>query len=223
MKKIVQTLIAAPLLCAQAAHAEGLYLSAGAGASVLQDADNTNDSPRVDVKSTYDPGWAVIGAVGYGFANGLRLEAEAGFRQVSLDELDIEQDGGLGAALGLGSVNGLTVPADGRESALSVMGNVWYDIGTGTPLTPYVGGGIGLARIALDDVKVSGVTIIDDRDTVFAYQLGAGAAYALTPKVSLTLDYRFFGTADGTFTDITGDFRSEFYSHSLMGGMRIGF
>ena len=216
--------VAAILLgSAGSAHAQGLYLSVGAGMSMLQDADNTNDTPRVDVKSSYDTGWMVTGAIGYGFANGLRVEGEIGYRQVEVDQLDIRDDGGLGAALGGPSLNGLETPAAGNETALSVMANVWYDINTGTPVTPYVGGGIGVARITLDNLRVAGITIVDDHDNVFAYQLGAGVAYAVSQQVSLTLDYRFFQTADAEFTDIAGDFKSEFTNHSVAAGVRVRF
>ena len=205
------------------ASAEGLYFSAAGGVSLLQNADNSNIMPPVDVTSTYDGGWAIGGAVGYALPTGLRLEAEVAYREVSLDELKIAEDGGLGVALVGAPLNGVTTPADGRETALSVMGNIWYDIDTGTPLTPYLGGGIGFARIPLDEVSVGGVEIVNDRDTVFAYQLGVGLAYALTDHVSVTVDYRFFGTTPATFTDITGDFRSEFHNHSVMAGMRLRF
>ena len=224
MKRYLTLAAAAVLGSAFSAHAStGLYLSAGAGVSFLQEADNTNRTPRVDVESTYDTGWAVSGAVGYSFSFGLRVEGEVAYRRVELDKLKINEDGGLGATLGGPSLNGLTTPADGTESALSGMVNLWYDINTGTRFTPYVGGGIGVARISLDKLTVGGVEIADDHDHVFAYQLGAGVAYALTPKISLTADYRYFATRDAQLKDISGDFDSEFRNHSVMGGVRVGF
>jgi opacity protein-like surface antigen len=215
--------LAALLATAAPACAAGPYVSGNVGASFLQDADNSNSSPVVDVKSSYDPGWVVSGAAGYGFANGLRVEGEIGYRQVSLDQLKVNNDGGLGAALGLGSLNGLTTNVEGNETALSAMANAWYDVKTGTPFTPYVGGGVGLARVSLNNVSVAGVTLVDDDDVAFAYQLGAGVAYALTQNVALTLDYRFFSVVDATFTDASGSFSSEFHSHNVMVGARIGF
>ena len=205
------------------AQAEGLYVAAAGGVSYLQDADNRNVTPLVDVKSSYDRGWVVSGAVGYALPGGFRLEAEVAYRKVKVDELDIVQDGGLGVALGGGSLNGVTVAAEGHETALSVMANMWYDINTGTPFTPYIGGGIGFAEISLDKLSAAGALIVDGRDDVFAYQLGAGVGYAVTSNLTLTVDYRFFGTTNATFTDITGDFHSEVQNHSVMGGLRFTF
>lgn len=223
MRTDLAAALAALLATAAPAYAAGPYVSGTVGATFLQDADNSNSSPLVDVKSSYDPGWAVAAAAGYGFGNGLRVEGEIGYRQVSLDKLAVRNDGGLGAALGLGSLNGVTTNVEGDETALSFMANAWYDVKTGTPFTPYVGGGVGLARVGLNNVSVAGITLVDDEDTAFAYQLGAGVAYALTESVSLTLDYRFFSVVDATFTDVSGSFGSEFHSHNVMVGARFGF
>ena len=205
------------------AHASGWYVVGAGGVSYLQSADNTFDDPPVDVKSSYKTGWVAVGGAGYAFSNGLRIEAEAGYRHVRLKKLDIREDGGLGAVLGVGSLNGVTTRAYGTESALSGMLNAWYELDTGTPVGVYVGGGIGIARISIDNVKTGGPVIVDDTDTVFAYQVGAGVSYAFTPKARATLEYRFFGTTQSRFTDISGDFNSEFHNHSVLLGARIGF
>lgn len=67
--------------------------------------------------------------------------------------------------------------------------NAYYDIPTGTSLTPYVGAGVGFARnrASLSDntVKYSG------SDWSFAWQLAAGLNYALTDNLVADLGYRY--------------------------------
>ena len=57
-------------------------------------------------------------------------------------------------------------------------------------MSPYLGAGIGVARVSLDGYTSSGTLIVDDSDTVFAGQLSAGVLYALNEQVSLDLGYR---------------------------------
>jgi opacity protein-like surface antigen len=206
-KLMVAAIVAAGVLCGSA-RAEGFYVSGQGGLTFLQDADNTAAGGTIE--TSFDTGWALGGSVGYAFANGIRAEAELGYRQNDLDQARI---GGLGSA-----------DMDGDVSALSFMANGWYDIKTGTPFTPYLGGGIGFAQVSVNDAKIAGVALADDDDTVFAYQVGAGVAFAVAPKINLTLDYRFFGTADPSFKAAGGgSFDSEYHSHNIMAGMRFEF
>jgi outer membrane immunogenic protein len=205
------------------AQAEGFYISAGAGANFLDSALNQN-GPNFQINSDYDTGWLIRGAAGYGFANGLRIEAEAGYRQNDWTRLRIKTDGGLGAFLGLPPLNGVTLNTSGDEGALSFMANGWYDFKNETPFTPYLGGGVGFSRLTVNGLGVPGLNLVTDSDVVFAYQLGGGVAYAITPRLSLTLDYRYFSTTDPTFRDFTGvPFRSEYESHSVSMGLMLGF
>jgi opacity protein-like surface antigen len=217
-----------PLVCvatlhAASAHAQGFYVGGGAGAAFLESALNTN-GPAFLIDSDYGTGWLLRGEAGYAFANGLRVEGEIGYRQNDVTKLRIDQDGGLGRSLGLPPLNGAVLTTTGDESSLAFMANAWYDIRTGTPFTPYVGGGVGFSRAAFNSLAAGGLTLVDDSDIVFAYQFGAGLAYAITPQLSATVDYRFFATSDPTFTDFEGvSFSSEYQSHSITGGFRFTF
>src|SRR3546814_19239487 len=83
------------------------------------------------------------------------------------------------------------------------MGNILHDIPTGLPIQPYIGVGIGGAKLFAGDV-ISGTTSISGRDTRFAYQGIAGAAFNITDQLALTADYRSFGVPDVDFTSGTG-------------------
>jgi opacity protein-like surface antigen len=189
------------------ALAVGPYVSGQAGISIFEDANNSLGGTTL--VSSYDPGWALGGALGYSFPSGARLEGEIGYRRNDLDTI---------------SVNGASAGAQGDEGALSFMVNLWYDVDFGLPVTPYVGGGIGFARLSFDNVRVGGNQIVDDEDTVLAYQVGIGISYPIAPKLDMTVDYRYFATEDPSFTATNGaSFNSEFHSHNIMVGLRFGF
>lgn len=119
---------------------------------------------------------------------------------------------------------------DGAFSMLAFMANVDYDFDMGSPWKPYVGGGLGLAIISLDAESAStGDSLVDDSDSVFAYQVGAGIGYEFPlpegRSVTVSLDWRYFGTQTPTFTgDITGnEFDAEISGHDIGIGLIYGF
>ena len=59
----------------------------------------------------------------------------------------------------------------------------------------------------------------DADDTVFAWQVGAGIGYALTPQLTFDLKYRYFATSDPEFdgTEV------EYASHNVYAGIRLHF
>lgn len=67
--------------------------------------------------------------------------------------------------------------------------NLYYDIPTGTALTPYIGGGVGLAhnKATLKDSFVK----YHNSNSYFAWQLAAGLNYALTDNLVADLGYRY--------------------------------
>lgn len=201
--------------------AAGPYLELGAGALVQESALNTN-GPTFLIDSDYGTGWSIRGGAGYGFDNGIRVEGEAGYRRTDLNRLRITRDGGLGASLGLPPLDGARLATTGESENLSFMLNGWYDVRTNTPFMPYIGGGLGVSHARLNRISVPGLQLVDDSDMVLAYQLGVGFAYALTPRASVTVDYRYFATSDARFTDFEGvSFSSEYRSHSF--GMAFRF
>jgi len=203
MKSRLLPVIAVPLLmlAGHAAHADvpGWYIGAGAGWSDLQEMKNNGTDIR------FDNGFLVSGFAGYNFG-ALRAEGEIGYRHHDVKSLS---SGGVG----------LTSPS-GDASALSFMANGIYSFFPQSRFTPYLGAGIGVARLSLNSVAGSGATIVDSDDTRFAYQGIAGVSYALTPSVSLGLDYRYFATLDPTFTRTAagggGSFSPQYHTHNVL-------
>ena len=216
LQYLIGTALAGAVLMPSIALAQqtGFYVSASGGAAFTMDADN--EGGGLSIESEFDTGFSFTGAGGYAFANGIRVEAEIGYRGADVDTRTITNDGGLGVA-------GLSGEADGDVRVLSAMANAWYDFAVDFPVTPYVGGGIGFANVDAE-ASFAGVTIVDDDDTVFAYQAGAGAAYPLTETLSVFAGYRFFGTVDPRLTAADGtDFDSEYRTHIIEGGFRLLF
>ena len=123
-----------------------------------------------------------------------------------------------------------TQSLSGDISVLTFMGNVYYDFDLGSGWTPYVGGGLGVASISLASKSAaSGRTLADDKDTVFAYQAGGGVGYEFATSedhaITVSLDWRYFRTADPTFKgSVTGAaFDTEIGGHEISLGLRYGF
>jgi OOP family OmpA-OmpF porin len=197
--------VAGAVALAGAAHADGFYGAVRGGWSGAETA-NLRGSGLGDIE--YAHGYIVGGAVGYAFANGFRLEAELTRRANDPDTI---------------GVGGAQRGANGEVAALAAMGNLLYDIRLGSfPLEPYVGVGAGAVRVRTDDVRVGGATFSDDRDTVFGVQGIAGVSYAFTPRVRLTLDYRYLYAPDVEFTSPTR-FDTNYRSQAVTAGFRIDF
>lgn len=185
---------------------KGLYVSGGAGVNWLEDSDISGD---VSGEIEFDTGWMAGVAVGYGFGNGLRFEGELSYRK---NDVDRAFDGELASS-------------NGDVSAGALMGNLVYDFDVSPSVIPYIGLGAGLAVVEFDDIVLAGLgDTIDDDDTVFAWQALAGVAFPLRDQLDLTVDYRYFQTADPDLRlGSGGKVEGEYSSHSLMLGLRYRF
>ena len=83
--------------------------------------------------------------------------------------------------------------------------NLFIDFDTGTPFTPYLGGGVGAAFIkAKGSMKISesGTALFDESssnsETNFAFNLAAGVGYDFNENLTFDLGYRYtdFGKAE---------------------------
>jgi len=195
----------------------GFYLGLGGGWNKARDADwsSANGPVGTSGEMEFEHGWAVIGALGYQLGNGFRVEFEPGYRRNSADSTSTTFGGR---------------DADGRISAISLMGNAIYELPLTFGLRPYIGVGLGAARLSADFTvpNQGGLPLrVDDEDWVFAYQGIAGVGYALTDNVTVALDYRYFKTRDPEFSSsrgsIGGTFESEYSAHTVLASVRYSF
>lgn len=190
--------------------ADGPYISGNIGASWLSNADFDGKVPGISISSEveFDTGLHVGAAVGYDFGE-FRFEGEFGYQSHEFTEMtDLELNG-----IPQGDRD-----ADGDIDAFIFLVNGFYDIDTGTKLTPYLGGGIGFAHLEIKDLFVQGIVRGDDDDTVFAYQLAGGMAYEITDQIVADLSYRFVATSEPDFIGL-----EDYNSHNIMAAIRFSF
>lgn len=142
-----------------------------------------------------DTGYDLGAAVGWKWAPNVRTELDMTWQHSDIDETAVSGD----------------------VSSLSLMGNGILDIQSGGPISPYVGAGIGGARVGADFTS-PGINV-DDSDWAFAYQLMAGATYHPTEATSLSLGYRWFDASDASLDGVDVGFAS----HQLNAGLKISF
>lgn len=204
---------ATSLLClASLAHAdEGWYVSGQAGASILTSSeldDPTGILAALGTEINFDVGYGLSGALGYHWGL-FRVEGEITYAESDIDEVEVV---------------GIGFSGSGDVSSLGFMANAFKDFEIGDGWQFNIGGGIGYAIVSINDASVGGVPLADDDDWVFAYQLGTGIGYQMSPETTLSLDYRYFATVDPEFNDVDGiPFEAEYDSHVIRIGVRFNF
>jgi len=192
MKTILATLLLTLPTLAFAVDLEGYYITPKVGASKSMDTGKTtftSASNIVQVQSDKDLGTGTAFGLSLGkyITKNFRLELEA-TKRAGFDYDTYRADEPL-----------RTSKADIDTHAIFING--FYDfhpfsIGS-TPITPYLGGGIGVSRNKMGKVlrgDVDGdITIRIDGNTIsqFAYKLSAGALFSLSEKLSLDVNYQY--------------------------------
>lgn len=165
---------------------------------------NIGDGTTIDVASgtpygwntEFDSGMAVSGEFGARYSSGLRSGVEITYSKADVDtHTGVSLGGGSIDALDAASVAGSPTPlsasvadvvADGRGDIKStgIFANAYYDFNREAPLQPYLGAGIGYQKIDVT-YNPSGVGIIDDSESKFAYQVKAGATYQFASQMEM--------------------------------------
>jgi opacity protein-like surface antigen len=173
------------LIVPAAAFAEpvtGPYVSLGGGLAIHP--ENSFTYPALDASGNlqWNLGFTVMGGVGWGFGNGLRVELDGDLVRNSADKAD-----GTNGNLGL----------TGVERNYGGMINAFYDIPVTLPIpiTPYVGAGLGYQEVNYNPYVGNGTERIFGTQGSFAYDVIGGVSYdiAPVPGLAMTLEYRFMG------------------------------
>jgi opacity protein-like surface antigen len=164
------------------------------------EANLTSQSQQADFNSA---GIFGLGA-GYRFNNWFRADITGEYRASSTlngYEVNTFTDGGPQSGF-----NKYT----GNKSEWLIMANAYADLGTWWCITPFIGAGLGTARVTIANFTDVGQTTNGGpssayADTAskwnFAWAIHAGLAYQVNPNVTLELAYRYLDMGDG----ITGD------------------
>lgn len=155
------------------------YIRAGGGYDLPDDLNDNAGGNSVNIN--VDDGYMGEVALGHYFGRSFRGELELSYRQTALTE----------ASSG-GSTNS---NISGHYKVYAGMLNGFYDLHFDFPVVPYVGVGIGMARIKVDSVTVGGASTQADSATEFAYQGIAGVSWRFADDFVASIDYRYFGTA----------------------------
>lgn len=223
---VLAALVALVLAPAASALAEGaFYLTPKLGYSSLKAKSSgsiTNGRDTVSFNASNSDGQAFFGlAFGYDFKKSsidlpVRAEVEYAYR----GEKDVFNRNVAGKY------------KDKLEVGVqSVFANVYYDIHNSSPVTPYIGLGLGVAVFSIDysgrydnlgvEAKASG------NEADFAWNVGAGAAYEINDTISLDLGYRYadFGKVEYGASQYgvksSQDVKAE--AHEVMLGLRFSF
>ena len=162
------------------------YLSVFGGYTKPSSTDFQTSSGTVTTDS--DDGWGLGIAFGkrlrqVGAKNRLRIEGELSYRKNDVKNLKLN---GTSMAGPTGSL---------KSSAL--MANVYIDFNEQATFTPYLGAGLGLVNVDAQSIGATGTpNVLNDGDSVFAYQLIAGGGWDVSEKTEIFVEYRYFGTDD---------------------------
>ena len=117
----------------------------------------------------------------------------------------------------------------------------FYDIPTGTAFTPYLKAGLGVTRNTYSArLGGAGVAAFDPFDgaadgyydayadqtkTEFTWNVGAGASYAVSDKVSLFGEYQYVALGDASTgqDSFTDGFGVDVAAHEILVGLRASF
>lgn len=200
----VCALCPAPASAQYTPYTTGPYVSLGVGPNFTNKAKTSGSG--IDTEYRFDPGIAGAAAVGYGLGNGVRIEGELGYRKNDVDKAS-------------------TGAASGAFRSYTFMLNGLYDLALGWPVTPYFGGGVGLANVRASGVTVPGSTQrISDSQNDLAYQAIGGLSYAITENLKVDASYRFLGAVDPDLkTSTGGKVDTRYTNHTVLLGLRWEF
>lgn len=167
-----------------------LYVGVSAFGTFSDDQDFDLNGTTVS-QIDFDTGFGFGGNIGYDFGD-FRSEVEL---------LSFNNDI---------SISTNTQVLDSDINSLAFMANVYYDVPTGTKLSPYIGLGAGMVDV-------------DSIDTVFAYQGMVGVSYAINNVHEVYGGYRYFG-ADTVEDNVTsGKVEFDYGLHNIELGYRMRF
>lgn len=191
--------------------------SSNSGATGAFTTGNLGDGTTLDVaagtaygwETEFDNGTSFSAEVGRTYYNtgGYRAGVELVVSNADVDtHTDVSLGGGAIGALDAAAIAGSADPlgvtvadvvADGRgeisQTALFVNG--YYDFNHTGTFRPYVGAGVGFADVEVTYTP-SGIGVIDDSETKLAYQVKAGATYAINESWEVFGEYAYRATED---------------------------
>jgi opacity protein-like surface antigen len=193
----------------------GPYFRMGVGPSFFQNGQLSQFGGPVSGPVKYRTGLAAEGAFGWAFNKYVAADFEVGYVGAKIDSVP-----------GYNSDNSYVYN-------VPFLANVTlsYPIPR-TIVVPYIGAGIGGADVVFDSDSFNPVSNPNnyvtgrENDVVFAWQAFAGLRFRLAQNLSLGIGYKFFATADPTFTYPPDNFSVGFQgvrTHSVIASLEWRF
>jgi opacity protein-like surface antigen len=142
-----------------------------------------------------------------------------------------------GSATNTTILPGIALNEKSDIKSLVGMVNAYYDFPSVAGFTPYVGGGIGIARNEIRTTTMSSggvqlVAINGSTRNEFAWQAGAGLAISVLPAVAIDIGYHYLDagklqtSSPGTVLGmpVSGSpLSGRLKAHEVTAGLRVGF
>ena len=188
-------------------------------------------------KSRHDDTFGIGLALGYNFEAQFDMPLRVELEYALYDRVEGK------ASTGFDVTGGFYDRAEAKQKldVQTLFFNAYFDIKTGTDITPYVGAGLGLAFIQSKastryDFDIGSHNYLTNRDstsrkndTNFAWNVGAGIGWRVTDILTLDLGYRFVslgGTKSTSWESGQMSVRSkteDLYMHQVALGLRCEF
>ena len=212
----------------------GWYLRGDIGFSnqsvsrVLDTNSTAYNNVAVSQTSSFDSAGIFDVGVGYAFNNWFRADVTAQWRGKS-------NFTGLDVVTGTGPFAGFvgTDLYTATKSEFVFLANAYFDLGTWWCVTPFIGAGVGTARVSIADFSDTGDFINGGAQFHslnyagqaskwnFAWAAHAGLAYRVTPSVTLELAYSYIDLGSGitgpsySFDQVTNTTHAPFAFHDI--------
>ena len=210
--RITKTVALAALMAGAAggtaAANEGWYGRADVGYSFDGQLDIDSSLLSFGGDGELENDWSQSAGIGYAFANGMRLEGELAHRFNEIDPTT-------------------TIDAGGDVHVWSLMLNGYYDFNRGGAIDPYLGIGVGAARVyamAWDNTAPVG-RFNEAADTV-AYQIMGGVGLEVTDRLTFDIGYKYFAAPDLEFDGFplaNSPYTADYSNQSVTFGLRWDF
>ena len=201
--------VAFSILLAGAAFAAACAPAFAADTSLSGADDLLAKAPQVEDTS----GWYLRGDIGYVFNQ--TPDWSASDFSAGGQKLDDSWMLGIGAGLRLNDWLRFDLTADYRVrsdysafgvnadySTTTALANIYADLGTWNGFTPYIGAGIGVGYVALDNIQVLGTDIGDASGFGVAWALMAGVAVQLNDNLQIDIGYRYISLNSVSLGDV---------------------
>jgi opacity protein-like surface antigen len=190
-------------------------------------------------------GWYVRGDLGYGWGRSSGTQAATGFPTPSSNSLGNAPTGGVGFGIKRGWIRTdvtadylsdmkyrgtVATPDDvtAKMSAWSVLLNGYLDLGSWYRVSPYIGGGVGTARVKVSDYQSTVTPPFaggSNSQWNFAWAAMAGVGFAMSSNLMADVGYRYLNLGDAkTAADAAGAMTfKNIVAHEVRVGLRWSF